>query len=130
MALVCFALFFFFVTTPVLLPPGACAVHLKAPGRRVNPSDDVCGGFLETKHFHTAEVSELALEEMKFYVVNCSLSRGVYYAEALTGAVIWVLVIEPIFMIIWCEKKQTPILLERRAVTVSASTILHYLGWR
>lgn len=26
----------------------------------------------------------LVLEEMKFYVVNCSFGRGVYYAEALT----------------------------------------------
>lgn len=65
----------------------------------------------------------LALKEMKFYGVNCCFGRGVYYAGALTRAVIWVLVIELIFMIIRWHKQD--LFMRNIQQSVYASNIQH-----
>lgn len=67
-----------------LLPPLCCCLqgplpsnrHLKPPGQCVNPSDDVCGGFLETKHSYIAEVSGIGpLRKLSFMLLTAALAE-------------------------------------------------------
>lgn len=58
----------------------------------------------ETKHFYSAEVAAIGPLGNEVLWRQLQLGRGVYYAAALTGAVIWAPVIELIFMMI-CRRE-------------------------